>query len=161
MDKLRWGILSTAGIARENWPAILHAENCTLTAVASRHFARSQEFIGECQQTAPFETPPAALGSYEELIASPAVDAVYVPLPTGLLKEWVIRAAEAGKHILCEKPCAISAPDLEEMLAPLVRVNGTYSGRALLSGGTCPPGAAFSSGSLTGLVPLCPEPTVA
>jgi predicted dehydrogenase len=58
-----------------------------------------------------------ALGSYEELLASKNVDAVYVPLPTGLRKEWVIRAAAAGKHVICEKPCAVSASDLEEMIS--------------------------------------------
>ena len=117
MDKLRWGFLSTANIGRKNWVALRHAENGTLTAVGSRDGARSRSFIAQCQAAAPFETPPAALGSYEELIASPDVDAVYVPLPTALRKEWVIRAAEAGKHVLCEKPCAVSSADLEEMLA--------------------------------------------
>ena len=117
MKKLRWGFLSTADIGRKNWIAIHNAENCTITTIASRDIGRSQKFIGECQATAPFETPPGALGGYEELIASPDVDAVYIPLPTGLRKEWVIRAAEAGKHILCEKPCAVSASDLEVMLA--------------------------------------------
>src|SRR6185436_12380856 len=56
------------------------------------------------------------LDSYEELITAKGVDAVYVPLPTALRKEWVIRAAEAGKHIVCEKPCATSLADLREML---------------------------------------------
>ena len=60
---------------------------------------------------------PTALGSYEELIAASNVDAVYVPLPTGLRKQWVIKAAEAGKHVMCEKPCAVSATDLAEMTA--------------------------------------------
>jgi predicted dehydrogenase len=62
------------------------------------------------------ERPPKALGSYEQLLASKDVDAVYIPLPTGLRKQWVIRAAEAGKHIVCEKPCATSVADLREML---------------------------------------------
>src|SRR6202042_675806 len=53
----------------------------------------------------------------EELIASKEVDAIYIPLPTGLRKEWVIRAAEAGKHVLCEKPCGLSAADVAEMTA--------------------------------------------
>jgi predicted dehydrogenase len=76
---------------------------------------RSRQFIAERQGEAPFDTPPRALGSYEELLASNDVDAVYIPLPTGLRKEWVIRAAESGKHILCEKPCAMSVADLREM----------------------------------------------
>ena len=64
-----------------------------------------------------FRSPPtpAALGSYEELLASPNVDAVYIPLPTGLRKEWVLRAAAAGKHVVCEKPCGVTAADVQEM----------------------------------------------
>ena len=62
------------------------------------------------------DTAPAALGSYEELIASPNVDAVYIPLPTGVRKEWVVRAAKAGKHILCEKPCGTTVAEVREMI---------------------------------------------
>lgn len=114
--KLRWGILSTAQIARKNWKAIRNTGNSTVVAVASRDAARSRRFIDECQAEASMPTPPQALGSYEELLASKDVDAVYIPLPTGLRKEWVLRAAAAGKHIVCEKPCATSVADLREML---------------------------------------------
>ncbi len=114
--KLRWGILSTAQIARKNWKAICHSGNSTVVAVASRRIERSRNFIAGCQAEAPMEVAPIALGSYEELLASKEVDAVYIPLPTGLRKEWVVRAAQAGKHIVCEKPCAISATDLREIL---------------------------------------------
>jgi predicted dehydrogenase len=117
MNKLRWGILSTAGIARKNWRAIRDSGNGTVTAVASRDVARGWKFIEECQQQNPFETPPGALGNYEDLIASKNVDAVYIPLPTGLRKEWVLRAAAAGKHVLCEKPCGLSLADVQEMTA--------------------------------------------
>jgi len=79
--------------------------------------ARGEQFIRECQTQAAFESAPKVLGSYEELLASPDVDAVYIPLPTALRKEWVIRAAQAGKHVYCEKPCAVNAADLREMLA--------------------------------------------
>ncbi|MEY2408414.1 MAG: hypothetical protein QOF48_1084 [Verrucomicrobiota bacterium] len=113
----RWGILGTAQIARKNWQAIYHSGNGTVAAVASRERLRSQQFIEECQRQAPMKTAPRALGSYEELIADPDVDAVYLPLPTGLRKQWVIRAAHAGKHVVCEKPCATSVADLQEMLA--------------------------------------------
>jgi predicted dehydrogenase len=123
MKKLCWGFLSTAGIGRKNWAAIRNAENCSLVAVASRDIERSRKFITECQKASPLETLPTPLGSYEELIASPEVDAVYIPMPTALRKEWVLRAARAGKHILCEKPCATSTSELEEMLAAC-RVNG-------------------------------------
>jgi len=113
----RWGILGAAKIARKNWKAIRKAENSTLVAVASRDRAKARQFIDECQSDVSFPTPPAACGSYEELLARPDVDAVYIPLPTGVRKEWVIRAAEAGKHVLSEKPCGVNAADLREMLA--------------------------------------------
>jgi len=112
----RWGILGTANIARKNWQSILNAENSTLTAVASRTTERATQFIRECQAEAPFATVPEAIGSYEALLSHPQVDAVYIPLPTGLRKDWVIRAAQAGKHVLCEKPCADNATDLAEMI---------------------------------------------
>jgi predicted dehydrogenase len=114
--KLRWGILGTAGIARVNWNAIRHSENSTLVAVASRDLTRASQFIRECQATTPFPAAPAAFASYEDLLAAPEVDAVYVPLPTASRQEWIVRAAQAGKHVLCEKPCAVSAANLEEML---------------------------------------------
>ena len=112
----RWGILSTASIAQKNWKAIANAENSEVTAVASRDAGRAQQFIDDCSFTGPVRNPPRAIGSYEELIAADDVDAVYIPLPTGLRKEWVLRAAEAGKHVMCEKPCGLSAADLQEML---------------------------------------------
>jgi predicted dehydrogenase len=116
MKKLRFGIVGPARIARKNWKAIFHSGNCEVAAVASRDIERSRKFIAECQAQIPFENAPTAFGSYEELLASKNVDAVYIPLPTGLRKEWVIRAANSGKHIVCEKPCAVSANDLEEMI---------------------------------------------
>jgi predicted dehydrogenase len=115
-SELRWGILSTAQIARKNWKAIRNSGNGVLVAVASRDLERSRQFISECQADAPFDVVPRALGSYKELMASKEVDAVYIPLPTGLRKEWLIRAAEAGKHIVCEKPCAANVSDLREMI---------------------------------------------
>ena len=116
MTKLRWGILSAASIARKNWKAIWQSGNSVITAVASRDVNRSREFIADCQEKNPFDTAPAALGSYEELIASPNVDAIYIPVPTGLRKEWVLRAAKAGKHILCEKPCGSTVAEVREMI---------------------------------------------
>ena len=117
MKQLRIGFLSTAGIGRKNWKAILNSGNCVVTAVASRDAKKSRDFIAGCQREHPFEQIPEALGSYDELIASPDVDAIYVPLPTGLRKDLIVRAARNGKHVLCEKPCAASAAELEAMLA--------------------------------------------
>jgi predicted dehydrogenase len=117
MKKLRIGFLSTAGIGRKNWKAILNSGNSVVATVASRDVQRSRKFIEECQRENPFETIPEALGSYDELLASKKIDAVYVPMPTALRKDFVIRAARHGKHILCEKPCAASVAELEEMLA--------------------------------------------
>ena len=116
MNKLRWGILSAAGIARKNWQSIHNSGNGVVAAVASRDAARSRQFIEECQQKDPFTPAPVALGSYEALLESKEVEAVYIPLPTGLRKEWVLRAAAAGKHVLCEKPCGVSAADVREMI---------------------------------------------
>ena len=87
--KLRWGILSTAHIARKNWKAIQLSGNGTVVAVASRDVRRARQFIDELQADAPMEAVPRAIGSYGEMLAAGDVDAVYIPLPTGLRKEWV------------------------------------------------------------------------
>ena len=113
---LRWGILGAAEIARKNWKAIQLSSNSTVRAVASRELERTRQFINDCQAEAPMEKVPQSFASYADLLASDSVDAVYIPLPTGVRQEWVLRAAEAGKHILCEKPCAATLADLEEML---------------------------------------------
>ena len=113
--KCRWGFLSTADIGRKNWQAIFHADNAVVTAVASRSEDKAQEFIKDCQSFHPFDPAPRAMGSYEELLSSDEVDAVYVPLPTALRRPWVVKAAEAGKHVLCEKPCGVSKAEVAEM----------------------------------------------
>jgi predicted dehydrogenase len=115
MRQLRFGILSTARIGRQNWKAIFNSGNAVVTAVASRDVERGREYIRKLQQEVPFTTEPAAFSSCEELLASKNVDAVYIPLPTGVRKEWVLRAAAAGKHIVCEKPCGVSFADVREM----------------------------------------------
>jgi predicted dehydrogenase len=112
----RWGILGTANIARKNWQAIRYSGNSTLTAVASRDANRARKFINECEAVAPLSTAVAACGGYEELLQRGDVDAVYIPLPTGVRKEWVLRAAAAGKHVICEKPCGVTSDDLRAML---------------------------------------------
>jgi predicted dehydrogenase len=107
MRKLRIGFLSTAGIGKKNWKAIFHSGNSVVSAVASRGIEKSHKFIDECQREFAFA----------ELLVSEIVDAVYIPLPTALRKEFVICAAENRKHIICEKPCAPSAAELDEMIS--------------------------------------------
>lgn len=116
---LRWGILGAAEIAKKNWRAIANTSNGSVVAVASRKLDRCRQFIAECQKEAPMpggSATPKGLGSYEEILRAKDVDAVYIPIPTGVRKEWVIKAAEAGKHVLCEKPCSVTVADLEEMI---------------------------------------------
>jgi predicted dehydrogenase len=112
----RWGILGTAGIAQKNWKALWHAENATISAVASRGADRAQAFIDACQGDAHFDPAPRALGGYESLLADDEVDAVYIPLPTGIRTEWAIKAAEAGKHVLGEKPSGKNAAEVQTIL---------------------------------------------
>ena len=112
----RWGILGAADIARKNWQAIRNASNCTLTAVASRDLEKCRRFVAQCQSHVPFSPPPQVCGSYEELLSLDGVDAVYIPLPTVVRKQWAIRAAEAGKHVLVEKPVGATADDVREIV---------------------------------------------
>ena len=113
--KIRWGILGAAGIARKNWSAIHASGNGVVAAVASRDAARAASFVRACQEECPFDETPRAVGGYDELLAGDDLDVIYVPLPTGLRREWVVRAAEKGKHVLCEKPCAPNVADLRAM----------------------------------------------
>lgn len=122
----RWGILGTAGIARKNWRAVHLSGNAQVVAVASRNQASAQRFIDECSAQVPQVAPPVALGSYEALLARDDIDAVYIPLPTALRHAWVIRAAEAGKHIIGEKPAALNAEQVEQMLAVCEQHNVQY-----------------------------------
>jgi predicted dehydrogenase len=112
----RWGILGTADIARKNWKAIRAAGNSTLTAVASRSEARAKQFIDTYQADVHFAPAPVPVGGYDELLRRADVDAIYIPLPTGIRPEWVIKAANAGKHILCEKPCGPTSAEVRAML---------------------------------------------
>jgi predicted dehydrogenase len=107
---LRFGILSTAKIGRELViPAIQDAENAVVTAVASRDFSKAR-------QLADRSSVPHAFGSYEEMLASDVIDAVYIPLPSAQHVEWSIKAANAGKHVLCEKPIALTAAEAGQLL---------------------------------------------
>ncbi len=114
---LRWGIIGTARIGqRAVIPAIQDSHNGTVVAIASRSLSQAQEVARSLGI-------PRAYGSYEELLADPEVDAVYNPLPNSLHKEWTIRAAEHGKHVLCEKPLALNAAQCDEMIRAC-RVHG-------------------------------------
>jgi predicted dehydrogenase len=109
--KLRWGVISTANIGRIAVnPAIQASGNSELVAVASRDPERARDFAER-------SGIPRYHGSYQALLEDDAVDAVYNPLPNSLHREWTIRAAEHGKHILCEKPLALSTAECEEMEA--------------------------------------------
>ncbi|QPB19884.1 Gfo/Idh/MocA family oxidoreductase [Rhizobium sp. 007] len=108
---LRFGIISTAKIGRELVvPAIQDAENCVVTAIASRDLKKAREMADRF-------SVPHAFGSYEEMLASDVIDAVYIPLPTSQHVEWTIKAADAGKHVLCEKPIALNAGEIDSLIA--------------------------------------------
>ncbi|MFD1329698.1 Gfo/Idh/MocA family protein [Mycoplana ramosa] len=108
---LRFGILSTAKIGRELVvPAIQDAENCVVTAIASRDLSKARAMADRF-------SVPHAFGSYEEMLASDLIDAVYIPLPTAQHVEWTIKAADAGKHVLCEKPIALKAAEIDALIA--------------------------------------------
>jgi predicted dehydrogenase len=94
---VKWGILSTADINRKVIPGAHASDKVDLVAVASRDQARAEAYANEWQI-------PRAYGSYEELLADPEIEAVYIPLPNTLHAEWSIKALDAGKHVLCEKP---------------------------------------------------------
>jgi predicted dehydrogenase len=107
----RWGVLSTAKIARDQLlPAIQDADNGVLAAVASRDEAKARALADRFGA-------PHAFGSYEALLASDTVDGVYIPLPTSRHIEWAVKAADAGKHVLVEKPLALAAKDIAEVIA--------------------------------------------
>jgi predicted dehydrogenase len=115
-QECRWGILSTAGIARKNWRAIAKSHIGRVAAVASRDVVAAETFIRECQASCPQKSTPSAIGSYLGLLEDPGIDAVYIPLPTAIRKEWIIKAAQHGKHVLAEKPSALNAEELQEVL---------------------------------------------
>ena len=113
VSKIRWGVLGVAKIATAKIiPAMQRGRSSVVTVIASRDPARAEA-------AARAFGVPKAYGSYEALLADPDVDAVYIPLPNHLHVPWTIRAAEAGKHVLCEKPIALSADEARQL--PAVR----------------------------------------
>jgi predicted dehydrogenase len=110
MSKVRWGILSTAGIGTEKViPAMQRGEYCEVAAIASR----SRETAAAAAARLGIAK---AYGSYEELLADPDIDAVYNPLPNHLHVPWSVRALEAGKHVLCEKPIGLTSAEAQELV---------------------------------------------
>lgn len=110
MSKVRWGILSTAKIGvAQVIPAMQQSDICEITAIASRNMesaASASEELGI----------EKAYGSYDELLADPEIDAIYNPLPNHMHVEWSIKALEAGKHVLCEKPIGLSSEEAQELI---------------------------------------------
>lgn len=110
LDPVSWGVLGTANIAvRKVIPAMLRSKLSRVVAIASRSLEKAAEAGAHLGID-------SAYGSYEELLADPVVEAVYIPLPNNLHKDWTIAAAEAGKHVLCEKPLALTSEDAREMI---------------------------------------------
>lgn len=119
MKKVRWGVLGTAGIAYgQTIPGMKQADNCELYAIAGRSFEKAERFQTEFGFT-------KAYGSYKELLEDPAVEAVYIPLPNDMHFEWVIKALDAKKHVLCEKPLAPNA-ELAEKMVESAKKNGVF-----------------------------------
>jgi predicted dehydrogenase len=109
MENLQFGILGCGGIVWKQFlPAIKKAGNATAAAISSRKQEKADEFAAKYDI-------PLAFGSYEEMLQSDKIQAVYIPLPNSLHKEWALKALDAGKHVLCEKPLAVSAADCLEM----------------------------------------------
>ena len=124
-SKIRWGVLSTANIGlKKVIPAMQLGRLTRVTAIASRDLAKAQT-AGAALGI------PTAHGSYEELLADPDVDAIYNPLPNHLHLPWTINAAEAGKHVLCEKPLTLTAADAQSLLAVRART-GVKIGEAFM-----------------------------
>jgi predicted dehydrogenase len=125
MQKVRWGVLGVAGIAvRRVIPAMQQGQFSEIAAIASRDRAKAEE-------AAQHFGIPKAYGSYEEMLADPAVDAVYNPLPNHLHVPLSIRAAECGKHVLCEKPVGLNTAEVRQLIAVRDRF-GVVMGEAFM-----------------------------
>ena len=110
MCKVRWGILSTAKIGTGKViPGMMKSHRCELVAIASRELQKAERAVGEMNLQ-------KAYGSYESLLADPDIDAIYNPLPNHLHVDWSIKALEAGKHVLCEKPLGLNAKDAKRLV---------------------------------------------
>ncbi len=110
VEKLRWGLLSTAGINRALIPPLRISKRNMLLAVASRSQEKADAYARE-------KKIKRAYGSYQALLADPDIDVIYNPLPNHLHAEWTIKAIQAGKHVLCEKPLALSLAEVDAIQA--------------------------------------------
>lgn len=111
MKPVTWGILSTAAIGTERViPAMQQADTCNIQAIASRNLQRAQQVAAE-------QGIAQAYGSYEALLADPAIEAIYISLPNDMHVDWSSRCLEAGKHVLCEKPIALNTDEARTLLA--------------------------------------------
>ncbi len=114
---VRWGVLSTSGFAERTFiPGLRKSPIIEVAAVASRSAERAEAFAQRC-------SIPAAYATYEDLLADPTIEVIYNPLPNSMHVEWTRRAAEAGKHVLCEKPMGLSAAELDALVALASRVH--------------------------------------
>ncbi len=124
-NKIRWGVLSTAAIGvKKAIPGMQQGQYSSIVAIASRDLAKSREAASALGI-------PTAYGSYEELLADPNIDAIYNPLPNNMHVPWTIKAAEAGKHVLCEKPISLTVAEAETLLAVRART-GVKIGEAFM-----------------------------
>lgn len=109
-NKIRWGLLSTARINRALLGPIAQSERSELVAIGSRSLEKAQAYANQ-------HDIPKAYGSYEALLADPDIDVIYNSLPNGLHCEWSVKAAQAGKHVLCEKPMTVTLEEFDQIEA--------------------------------------------
>ena len=114
MEKLNWGLLSTARINRSVIPPIRLSKRSELIAVASRNLGTAEAYAKKWEI-------PRAFGSYETMLGDPEINAVYISLPNHLHAEWSVKSAAAGKHVLCEKPLALSTIEVDRIIEAAVK----------------------------------------
>src|SRR5689334_14005806 len=124
-SKIRWGVLGVAGIAlRRVIPGMKKSHSLEILGIASRD-------VGKARAASESLGIPRAYGSYEDLLADPDIDAIYNPLPNHLHLAWTVKAAEAGKHVLCEKPIAMNTAETRELIEARNRT-GVVIGEAFM-----------------------------
>ena len=106
--RVQWGVLGAARILRRTMPGLKASDNADLVAIASRDEAKAKAAALQWGASRTY-------GSYQDLLNAPEIDAVYIPLPNGMHFEWVIKAIEAGKHVLCEKPIVLKHEEIEQI----------------------------------------------